>query len=245
MRVYIGPYPNDWWNTRRFENWWLRWHHGVESHYELEDEDLDKYDRWVEKLCGHWQTVLNATVNKIVRHRKRKIKVRIDPEDTWSMDNTLAHIIVPMLHQLKASKHGSPFVDDKDLPAHLKLSKRERKVFDEGHWNKKLKTTEEEQDAANKKFHAGWEWIIDEMIFAFESELTDWEDQFQSGEHDHVSVPVDAEGNEVPSSDAKYFRWDKGPNDTFKIDWAARDAYAARRQNGFRLFGKYYQSLWD
>ena len=33
--------------------------------------------------------------------KQRKIKVRIDPYDTWSMDDTLAHIILPMLKQLQ------------------------------------------------------------------------------------------------------------------------------------------------
>lgn len=34
--------------------------------------------------------------------------VKIDKYDTWNMDNTLAMIILPMLKQLKANKHGYP-----------------------------------------------------------------------------------------------------------------------------------------
>lgn len=34
--------------------------------------------------------------------------VKIDPWDTWSMFNTLAAITLPMLKQLKATKHGYP-----------------------------------------------------------------------------------------------------------------------------------------
>jgi hypothetical protein len=37
----------------------------------------------------------------------------------------------------------------------------------------------------------------------------------------------------------------RGPNDTKVYDWEGRKAYEARIQNGFRLFGKYYQNLWD
>ena len=40
--------------------------------------------------------------------RTQKIKVRIDKWDTWSMDHTLAHVIHPMLVQLKATNHGYP-----------------------------------------------------------------------------------------------------------------------------------------
>ena len=35
------------------------------------------------------------------------------------MDRTLAHIIIPMLKQLKETKHGSAMVDDEDLPPHM------------------------------------------------------------------------------------------------------------------------------
>jgi len=38
----------------------------------------------------------------------QKVDIHIDKWDTWSMDHTLAHIIVPMLKQLKATKHGIP-----------------------------------------------------------------------------------------------------------------------------------------
>ena len=38
----------------------------------------------------------------------RTEKIHIDPWDTWSMDYTLALIILPMLNQLKESKHGAP-----------------------------------------------------------------------------------------------------------------------------------------
>lgn len=34
--------------------------------------------------------------------------IKIDPWDTWAVDETLAPIILPMLKQLKATKHGYP-----------------------------------------------------------------------------------------------------------------------------------------
>jgi len=53
-------------------------------------------------------------------NKEQKISVRIDKYDTWSMDITLAHIIVPMLKQLKETKHGAPDVSDEDVPQHLR-----------------------------------------------------------------------------------------------------------------------------
>jgi hypothetical protein len=35
------------------------------------------------------------------------------------------------------------------------------------------------------------------------------------------------------------------PNHTYKCDYEGMRAVEARIQNGFRLFGRYYQNLWD
>lgn len=41
-------------------------------------------------------------------NQEQKLRVQIDTWDTWNMDHTLAHIILPMLKQLKATNHGYP-----------------------------------------------------------------------------------------------------------------------------------------
>ena len=51
---------------------------------------------------------------------ERDKDIVIHPYDTWSMDHTLALIIVPMLKQLKETKHGAPNVDASDVPMYLK-----------------------------------------------------------------------------------------------------------------------------
>jgi hypothetical protein len=127
-----------------------------------------------------------------------KVSVHIDDFDTWSMDHTLAYIIDPMLKQLKLTKHGAPNVDNKDVP-------------------KELRSEPAKHDICPTHFDK-WDWVLDEMIFAFESKHTDWEEQFHSGER---------------------------LNHTFKIDMKGRKAYQKRISNGFRLFGKYYENLWD
>jgi hypothetical protein len=38
---------------------------------------------------------------------------------------------------------------------------------------------------------------------------------------------------------------EKGPNDTYKADYEGMKKVHDRMNNGFRLFGKYYRSLWD
>ena len=44
----------------------------------------------------------------------RKNEVKLDREDSWGADWTIAQIAAPLLVQLQETKHGAPFVDDED-----------------------------------------------------------------------------------------------------------------------------------
>lgn len=167
-------------------------------------------------------------------HEKRRVNVRIDKWDTWNMNESIAYIALPMLKQLKASKHGAPYVDPQDVPKELQPKKQTKKQKYNG-------------EVDNTHFQR-WDWVMDEMIYAFESVVgdnADWESKYHTGTMDRIFVPVDRDGNEVPEDDASFYRWDKGPNDTSHFDADGYKQEADRIQNGFRLFGKYYQNLWD
>jgi len=87
---------------------------------------------------------------------------------------------------------------------------------------------------------------MNEMIFAFECKVDDsWQDAFREGEIDILWVPVDAKGNPVPKGEHKHYQMDRGPKDTYKCDYDGMKKVEERIQNGFRLFGRYYQNLWD
>lgn len=147
------------------------------------------------------------------------------------MDHTLSPVILPMLKQLKAAKHGAPFVDDEDVPDHLKSTAAPAK--------------ENEWDTDANHFDR-WDWVMGEMIFAFECKTDDsWEEEFRSGDIDMLWVPVDVNGNEVPRGEHKHYQMKDGPKNTYKCDYEGMRVVEARIQNGFRLFGKYYQALWD
>lgn len=222
MLIYINKYKYHWLSPYTILEKVLFW----------KDWDNIDYDTpWVEKwanllapICQTLQRVLDIIHPKINY-------VKIDRWDTWSMDHTLAYIVLPMLKQLNATKQGAPFVDDEDVPEELKSTSAPPK--------------ENEYDTDANHFKR-WDWVMNEMIFAFECELDDtWEDKFRSGEHDILWVPVDAKGNEVPKGDHKFTEMRRGPNDTYKCDYDGMKVVQDRIQNGFRLFGKYYQGLWD
>jgi hypothetical protein len=185
--------------------------------------DTPWVDKWSNRLlpaCRGLQKVLDFVDPKINY-------VKIDRWDTWSMDNTLASIVLPMLKQLKKDKHGSPFVDDTDVPENLRSTSAPPK--------------ENEYDTDANHF-ARWDWVMDEMIFAFECKNDDsWEEKFRSGELDMLTVACAWDENGKPTM----YEWVDGPNNTYKCDYDGMRVVQARITNGFRLFGKYYEGLWD
>jgi len=158
-------------------------------------------------------------------------RVKIDDFDTWNMDVTLAYIIVPLLKRLKEVKQGAPFVENEDVPESLRATEEELRI-----------RIEEPHQDADKHYFERWDYIMDEMIFAFESKLDDWEDDFASGENDvdfrEIPDKKDSEGEPL-------FEMVYGPHHTRKYDVVGREKYQDRISNGFRLFGRYYNGLWD
>ena len=219
MKVYISGYRNHWVSPYTVLEKVFFW-----REIDYDEPIIEKWSGRLNPICVAWQKFLDFVHPKIDY-------VKIDRYDTWSMDHTLGSIALPMLKQLKAIKHGAPFVDDEDVPDDIKSTSAPPK--------------ENEWDVDENHFKR-WDWVMDEMIFAFEHKLDDsWQDAYRSGVHDTVWKPVDAKGNEVPKAEAKYFQMDKGPNDTYECDYDGMAVVEKRIKNGFRLFGKYYQGLWD
>jgi hypothetical protein len=186
----------------------------------------EEYESFNEKRKVTWLYRLLSWINSL---KKRKIYVRIDPWDVWNMDSTLGYIIRPMLHQLKADKHGSPFVDDEDVPEHIRSTAA-----------RELTQKEKDNGHTDDNHFARWDWVLDEMIFAFDSidggPNQDWEQQFTIGNYDFRFEKISEDGTSQMIN---------GPDHTAVTDWEARKMYGERIQNGFRLFGKYYQALWS
>ena len=229
MKVKIGPYT-PWWVSHVYTDY-------MNKKYNYDwDGPTNTFERVLEKIANGLDWFYSVTINKYFAWKKRKIKVKIHHYDTWGMDNTLAYIILPMLKQLKATKHGSPFVEQEDLPEHIRLSERETAVFDHGSYDKTLNATDEEIEAASEKFHAQWGWVIDQMIWSFEQEIS--EDADYKNYYDPYEPEEIIEDDENGLFDKEWrMKMGKFNNDKYK-------AYHERKQLGFTLFGKYFQSLW-
>ena len=202
MKVYLSKY--------RYH--WISPYTVLEKVFFWREIDYDEpiIDKWSDRL-----TPICQGVQKVLDFIHPKINyVKIDRWDTWSMDYTLSFIVVPMLKQLKETKHGAPFVDDEDVPEELKSTSAPPK--------------ENEWDTDENHFKR-WDWTLNEMIWAFEQNLDN-------------------------NSEEKFFdhaEWDEKEKDfgknlhKIKIDQPGLKAHQDRKANGFRLFGKYYQGLWD
>ena len=208
MKVYISNYRNHWLSPYTILQRVLFW----------KDWDNISYDEpWVERWSDRLEPACKALQWISERVRPRKEYVKIDRWDTWSMDHTLAIIVLPMLRQLRDTKHGAPMVDDDDVPMSLKSTSAPAK---ENEWD------------TDENHFCRWDYVLDEMIWAFEQKVSD-DDESKFFDHSECG-------------DVKEFI--KDPNKHLaksRVDWDGLAHHQERKANGFRLFGKYYQSLWD
>ena len=210
MKIKIGKYPNR--LICRVHTRYMDRKYGYVDWPEPEQQT--RFQRSLELFEDAVQSVYNVFNWIWFDRRKQKVKIRIDRQDTWSMDSTLAPIILPMLVQLKETKHGAPNVDPKDVPKELRPTTKWKKAY-------------EGDGTTDPKFFERWDWVLDEMIWAFEQKCRDhWEEDYY--------------GPYIESKDKRElfgrFEW---------TDDEGRKKHQERMSNGFRLFGKYYESLWD
>jgi hypothetical protein len=233
MKVYKSNYRHHWISPYTILEKVCFWEKDKDVFYNLENKPDHPYDKWTDRLMP-----ICKAINKVWDFIHPEIDyVKIDYWDTWSMDHTLARIILPMLKQLRDTKHGSCYVDLEDVPEELRTishaSYDDQQCFD---------FYDVEKDLNYEGVHDRWTWVLNEMIFAFEHLVDDnWQDQYRSGVIDHKRVPCKWDEN----GKATLFKMEKGPNHTYKCDYDAMFAIEKRMDNGFRLFGKYYRGLWD
>jgi hypothetical protein len=195
MKVNIGPY-RDYVSAYTISNAVFFW---VDKR--AMDWDDDYLKRWDAQACekfGDWlnnQEWLVNFLNWIDKFKTRKVDVRIDPYDTWSMDHTLALIVHPMLVQLKAANHGYFSSDPEDAP--------------------QIGKGEETDYGGNDTLALDrYNWIMDEMIWTFEQLAHGDELTFYNSEKDFYDIDTARAHDERIANGlrlfGKYFRalWD-------------------------------------
>jgi hypothetical protein len=204
MKIKIGPYK-DWFGPYQLAQKIMFWVPKETDEYGFSHtaDRVHKFGEWlahgsIRPDIGHdevydWgdsrpETWIYKLLQWIDCKKKRKIVVHIDRWDTWGMSETLGYIARPMLKQLNENKHGAPWVDDEDVPEHLRSTAAPELSQDE-------KDTGHTDDNHFKR----WDWVMDEMIFAFEHHINkEWEEAYRSGEFDHKSVACEWYENGKP-----------------------------------------------
>lgn len=182
MKVRIGPYKN-WIGPYQIVDRVFFWTPKREKH--------KIKDRIAEWLANSW---VNDFCQWVDSKRKRKIKVKIERQDVWDLFVTLSHIIHPALVRFRNDLTGAPFVDDDDVPDHLKSTNAEPK--------------KNEWDTDSNHFKR-WDYVLDEMIWAFYQYTTDnWEMLYPYGSNE--SKLHEERMNNGVRLFAKYYRnlWD-------------------------------------
>lgn len=215
MKVKIGPHIG-----------WVGPYQIADAVFLWPSKDYDAPETWrhrAREKFGSWlaDTWVADFCQWIQDHRRRHVYVQVDDYDVWSADNTLSLIALPLLKKLRERKHGAPMVDDADVPEYLRSTSSPPT---ENSWD---------EDA---NFFERWNWVLDEMIWAHEQEATDNPAEEACWTHG------------LPDPMWPYKSYKNGFDEMMggiKCDDEALKQFHERKANGFRLFGKYYQALWD
>lgn len=228
MRINIGPYRSDLIPINRLERKYERMRSGKMY---LDEEDYTWYDKIVLGLLERLDNFF-LPINRWSNNRKRNAKIHIDNYDVWSADHTLGLVIAPVLKKLKEVQHGYPHVDNEDVPEELRftLTDEEAQQWDE---------------TVDAKHEARWVWVLDEMIWTFEqyADGNDF-DQFYHNVDQLEMEFTPLEDN--PKLSTMTFNHQKDPSKpAYWVDDEGKKKHNERKQNGLRLFAKYYENLWD
>lgn len=228
MKIDIGPYSTDLIPVRRWEKNYEFWR--APKTYYLDEDDYTWYDKIV---FGFFDRIdkLFLPINRWSNNRKRKVKVHVDYYDVWGADHTLGLIIAPTLKKLREVQHGYPHVEDDDVPEEIRDKREDAERLD---------------GSVDKDWEARWNWVLDEMIWAFEQYADPYEGEnqfFHNPEQlDMVFTPLE----DNPKLSSLSFNHQKDPSKpAYWRDDEGLKKHHERKKNGLRLFAKYYDCLWD
>jgi hypothetical protein len=218
MKVYLGPY-RDWIGPYQIAELLCFWARPVtdEHGFKSKPDWVHDFGTWLAEDRNGNDTWLTRVCQWLQERKQRVTYVHIDNYDVWSMDHTLALIILPMLKKLKEQKHGYGWIDDRDVPREMRSYARSAR--------KGLTNSYDWDNHAELRY----EWMLNELIWTFTQLCDDQDGEGQFFDHTESSKEKDF---------AKSMK-------KLKVDRAGLDAHHKRIENGLRLFGRYFRTLWD
>jgi len=149
MKVYLSKYRNHWLSPYTILEKIFFW------------RKIDYDEPIIDKLSVLIEPFSLALLKFLDFFHPRITYIKIDKWDTWSMDSTLAEIILPMLKQLKETNHGYQIVDMEDVPVELRSTTHEE-------YDSQLYFNWYHDEQIENLGSARWDWVMDEMIWTFE-----------------------------------------------------------------------------
>jgi len=218
MKVYLGKYVN-WIGPYQIAEILCFWVKKVPDEYGIKSKPdwVHDFGTWLAEDKNGDSSWLANFCEWVQSKRKRTQYIKIDNYDVWGMDGTLALIIHPMLLKLNTQKHGYGWVDNKDVPKELRSTAPGAR--------KGIKNKYDWDNYAEARYS----WVMTELIWTFE-QLAD-DDNGERQFYDH------SESNKEKDFNKSIHK--------LKVDRAGLEAHHKRIENGLRLFGKYFRTLWD
>lgn len=167
MEVKIGPYV-DWIGPYQIAQKILFWKNKDEH------DVVYNLGKWLAKDKNGNSSLLNEFCQWLYNKKKRKIKVKIDDYDLWSVDSTLCHIIHPLLVKFVDNLQSTARVDKEDVPVELHSTYGEY--------------TENDGGMSSMYSHEAWLHVLNEMIWSFDPE---WDDKYGYGAEEFTHAKYD------------------------------------------------------
>ena len=164
--------------------------------------------------------------------KERKMEVSIERWDTYSMDHTAALVILPLLLQLRQSKHGVP----NEFIRHIGGDLDNNYCFDF--------VNDDEKDVFDQ-LCGKWEETLDKMIWSFQQVVDDsYDSKYHHGRMKLGWKPIEITHPTTGTVSNAYEMVDENPGEHW-YDHVGHELHEDRIQEGLELFGKYYRNLWD
>ena len=218
MKVYLGPH-RDWIGPYQIAEMLCFWVREVPDELGIMSKPdwVHNFGTWLAEDRHGEDSWLARACEWLQARKKRRTWVHIDNYDVWGMDHTLALIIHPMLLKLKTQKHGYGWVDNADVPREMRSSASGARRGLKNKWD------------WDNYAEVRYEWMLNELIWTFEQLIDDNDGESQF--YDHTERNKEKDFNRSIQK--------------LRVDRAGLEAHHKRIENGLRLFGKYFRTLWD